>query len=230
MITLANIPSANIKPEGARKSVVRSELVRNSFGRRAFLKTIIVVSGSALLVGIEGGIRKIGAFADTAPTYGSCAEYVQAQKDNYGVAYANGAGRWWAVCNPHATDIGGGDIGWGQIGNQFCNADGYHRTDVVPQSATLVYNYNRRPASCAGKNAWAWKVDLNADTKKWQNKHSRRCSDGQRITLHDGTEVSRINTACKQMLPGFDPPVGQLQYDVWTPDGCDPGVATPAGC
>lgn len=190
--------------------------------------SIIVVTGSALLVGLEGGIRRIGAFADTAPTYSDCDAYKAAQISSYGSAYANGTGRWWAVCNPHASDVGGGEIGWGQISNQFCNADGYHRKDIDPQSATLVYNYNRRASSCAGKNAWAWKVSL---SKGWQNKHSRRCSDGQRITLHDGSEVSRINTACKQMLPSYDPPANQLlDFQQYTPDGCDPGAGSPSAC
>jgi len=226
MITLADVPSATTRPADAKRSAVRSQLVRDQFGRRNFLRAILVVTGSALVVGVEGGIRKIGAFADTAPTYSSCAAYVDAQISHYGQAYADGVGRWWAVCNPHASDVGGGEIGWDQIRGEFCNNDGYHRQDSEIDG-TLLYNYNRRASSCAGKNAWTWKVD---QATSWQNKHSRRCSDGQRLTFHDGDLISRNNTACRDFLPAFDPPASSLPFNQYTPDGCPPGASNPSEC
>ena len=53
--------------------------MHNHFDRRTFTKSVIVMAGAAVLVSLEGGIRKIAAFADTAPTYNSCDEYVSAQ-------------------------------------------------------------------------------------------------------------------------------------------------------
>jgi hypothetical protein len=227
MSSLALLPSTRIKPRGAERSVVRRELVRNAFNRRTFIKAIFVMAGATVLLSVEGGLRKIKAFADTAPTLTSCADYKAAQTSLYGSAYASGPGRWWSVCNPHANDVGGGEIGWDQISNEFCNSDGYHRKDYVNGSGGWDFNYNRRASSCAGVNAWAWKVDL--DTT-WQNKHSRRCSDGQRVQLHDGVEVDRINTACKDMLGGHDPAVGSLPFNQFTPDGCSPDATSPTGC
>jgi hypothetical protein len=227
VITIADIPSATTKPVGAKKSLVRRALVQNAFDRRTFTKSVILMAGTAALVTVEGGIRKMPAFADTAPTHSNCDEYVAAQVQIYGQNYANGTGKWWAVCNPHAGDLGGGEIGWGSISNAFCNADGYHRQDLQQTGPTTAYKYYRRATSCGNKNAWAWKVSLGT---AWQNKHSRRCSDGQQASLHNGDEVSRHNTACKTLLPGYDPNANSLPFGQYTPDGCDPNVSSPAGC
>lgn len=226
MITLADVPSAVVKPKSKGRSVTRKALVRREFNRRSFIRGIVAIAGAGTLVSLEQGLTRVGAVA-APPTYGSCAAYYSAQISHYGTAYKNGVGRWWAVCNPYASDVGGGNIGWGQIGVEFCNSTGYHRTDSICTGSGDCVHHVRRATSCAGKNAWAWKVSL--DTQ-WQNKHSRRCSDGQRYYSHDGVNDSRVNTACSKKLPGFDPPAAAIEKGQYTPDRCDPDVEQPENC
>lgn len=215
-LQLADIPSAGIRPARYERSVSRRDLVRNGLGRRSFLRISFVLGSAFALTSFESLVTRSRAFAEPE-TWNNCTAW-----DPY---KTNG---WWVECNPLANDYYGGQIDSQNIGNHLCNDNGYHRQDTTYGPGSIKRNHHQR-LSCGTKNAWEWRI---TDSESWQNKRSRRCSDGWfKVTNTDtGNEITRSNSVCMKMFPGSDPNPGGLPFNQYTPDGCKPGADRPADC
>lgn len=211
-LQLSDLPNTSARPVGTARSVVRRRLIANTFGRRALFKGAFVSVSAVALATFEGALIKVGAAAVPA-TWVDC--------DNWQPLASNG---WWTECNPYASEYSGGTIGNDQIGATYCGSDDYHRTDSIGTGSGRNVHYERRPTSCADRNAWTWKIQHNTG---WQNKRARRCSDGRRRVTQDGDLVSIHHTVCEKRFPGEDPPASTLPFNQYTPDGCPPANDNP---
>lgn len=221
-LQLADIPNTDVSPQGAGRSAARRAIVEFAFGRRAFLKGFLVTATASALVSFEGILKRTGAYA-APPTHVKCADWQNAA--------SNG---WWTECNPLATEHASqseSTIGNDQIGHRFCGPGDYHRTDSEWVGTGVLLEYGRRN-TCAGKNAWSWRIN-EPNAQSWPNKRSRRCSDGRVRSEHNGTYGGTRNTVCETRFPESNPPASSLPFDKYTPDGCPPGEnpnTAPARC
>ena len=217
-LSIADLPSNEKLPRGAAEpSRVRRQLIRSQFSRRGIIVAGLTGASVAAFTSFDTILAKIPAFgASTAPTWTSCVAYEDAAADLYGEGYREHAKRWWAECNPLASQHSGntgddGTINIGDITEAYCNSDGYHRTDNVVSDSGNTRKYDRRPNSCAGRNAWLWRVDQRPILP---NKRSRRCSDGKvEIVGPGGAHKNWFNTVCEQRLPVYDPNLVPLTND-----------------
>ncbi|UUW91326.1 hypothetical protein ABFU82_21860 [Nocardioides sp. WV_118_6] len=209
-LSLPEIPTTDPPHVRTRRSSARKALVRSQLGRRGFILGGLTSASVVALGAFDGFLAKIPgvAAAPAAPTWNNCRAYLDAARARYGGTDATYA--LWAECNPHASQHPGnvgddGVINPGDIGSKFCASDGYHRRDyVVPANPDANRRkYDRRPYSCAGKNAWVWRVDLG---RPLPNKRSRLCSDGKvEIIAPGGRHKNWFNTVCERRLPQYDP-------------------------
>lgn len=160
-LSIVDIPSADVAPEGADRSRVRRELVRRAFSRRAIIKGAFIAASASALATVDGLLKWTAASA-VPPTWYRCQDYV-------GSSWDNGL---WTVCNPEANDVDGNAV---EIGSGFC-ASGYHRNDQYLRPEGYIVNFERRPYSCKDKNAWVWHI---ADNPATPNPADKRCSDGK---------------------------------------------------
>lgn len=183
-IHMNDIPRGDIAPPGARKSPTRSAMLRNSFGRRGFLKAL-GVGAIAMSINALSLIPKLTPGAFAAPsTWGKCSDYKD--WDN----------KHWAECNPYAS-------GRPAISHSYCASNNYHRTDSVVTgsgSGRRRVRYYQRPTSCKNKNAWVWNIK---NDRSPPNYRDRRCSDGRLVIsrVSDGVVTGRSNTVCETILP-----------------------------
>lgn len=215
-LSFEDIPSNEETSSKSKPSRVRKQLIRSQLSRRGVIVGGLTGASVAAFTSYEAFIAKIPAFADTAPFWGTCAQYRDAALVEYGPGYST---TWWSECNPlaqqHSGNVGDdGQINIQDITQAYCNSDGYHRTDnvYVPSSGN-TRKYNRRPNSCAGKNAWVWRVDKEQAAP---NKRSRRCSDGKvEIVGPSGQHLNWFNTVCEERLPQHNPSGVPLTDDVY---------------
>ncbi|MBB3040837.1 hypothetical protein [Nocardioides soli] len=184
MLSLDQIPDALTQPARPEKSFVRQQILASAFTRRGLFRAV-AATGMAIGLASLDGISRLRR-AEAVTTWGNCPNWHPLLAGIYGVPAGSSAYKFWTLewnkCNPtHGSAAG-------NIGPGFCGSDGFHRNGVVGS-----IEYDRRPASCAGRNTWAWKRNGVEPEPP-----DVRCSDGRFRLLSSGS--AWVNSTCKHPM------------------------------